>query len=231
MIETIKVGALVATVKRSEKRKSIDLIVDRTGEVIIHAPVKTTEEFLTKYLHKKAEWVYKKKAVKDELQQEKIAKEFVSGEGLYFLGRNYRLKVSEMEGDKVYVEGDRLYMGEDNVKSRKKVLIKWYTQQLNDILKTELPKVEKRVGNQARSFKVLDLGFRWASCNKKGDLFFHWRVAMLPLDKIRYIIMHELTHLVQHNHSKVFFRLLARVSPDYQEMERWLERNGDKYDL
>jgi len=56
-------------------------------------------------------------------------------------------------------------------------------------------------------------------------------VILLPIDRVRYLITHELVHLIEHSHSARFYEILGRVAPDYEEAEHWLEENGDLYDL
>ena len=79
--------------------------------------------------------------------------------------------------------------------------------------------------------QIRELGNRWGSCNPKGDLYFHWRVALLPRSMIEYVAVHEMVHLVQPDHNQDFWNRVARIIPDWQERKSWLAKNGAIYDL
>ena len=79
--------------------------------------------------------------------------------------------------------------------------------------------------------QIRELGNRWGSCNPKGDLYFHWRVALLPRSMIEYVTVHEMVHLVQPDHNQDFWNRVARAIPDWQERKSWLAKNGAIYDL
>lgn len=71
----------------------------------------------------------------------------------------------------------------------------------------------------------------WGSCNRKHNLKFDWKLAMLPMEIIEYIIVHELTHLKIMNHSTVFWNEMERVMPEYKECRAWLEKHGKEYEI
>ena len=71
----------------------------------------------------------------------------------------------------------------------------------------------------------------WGTCNRKRNLKFDWKIAMLPEEVIDYIIVHELTHLKKMNHSKSFWAEVAQVMPEYGECQRWLDKHGKEYEI
>ncbi|BBO69897.1 hypothetical protein DSCA_38270 [Desulfosarcina alkanivorans] len=85
------------------------------------------------------------------------------------------------------------------------------------------------MGIEPESIEIRDLGFRWGSCASKGKLLFHWRLILLPPERIDYLILHELVHLHGHNHSPASYDRLKRAAPDYERQEEWLRRIGDQY--
>jgi predicted metal-dependent hydrolase len=101
-----------------------------------------------------------------------------------------------------------------------------------------LPRIQKRVtyfaakvGVTAGDIQIKDLGYRWASCTKRGDLHFHWKCLMAPLTIIDYIIVHELCHLHHRDHSDAFWNEVDKVLPDYRERKEWLRIRGAELDL
>jgi len=67
---------------------------------------------------------------------------------------------------------------------------------------------------------------RWGSCNTKANIFFSWRLIMTPLPVIDYVVVHELVHIEEKSHSKVFWNRVGSILPDYRERRRWLKDNG-----
>ncbi len=82
------------------------------------------------------------------------------------------------------------------------------------------------MGIEPKGIEVRDLGFRWGSCGKKGTLNFHWASILLPASIVEYIVVHELAHLVEPNHTPEFWLALERAMPDYEQRKNWLAENG-----
>ncbi len=71
----------------------------------------------------------------------------------------------------------------------------------------------------------------WGSCNRRKNLKFDWKLAMLPMEIIEYVIVHELVHLKIMNHSASFWEEVERVMPEYQECRNWLAKHGKEYEI
>jgi hypothetical protein len=87
------------------------------------------------------------------------------------------------------------------------------------------------MGLQPGAIRIMELSNRWASCSATGELNFHWKVMMLPLTMLDYVIVHELSHLKYPNHTTAFWNLVDKVLPDYQERKGWLKFRGAGMDL
>ncbi len=118
--------------------------------------------------------------------------------------------------------------------------IRWYcdseallrsADRLLPILDTQIAALVNRVGASPRSVQVRELGYRWGSCGHKGDLYFHWRVAMLPRTMIEYVVVHELMHLIEPHHTNAFWDRVERLLSDWCDRKQWLAENGASYDL
>ena len=83
-----------------------------------------------------------------------------------------------------------------------------------------------RVGVQPGGMEVRDLGFRWGSCGKDGTVNLHWATILLPPSAVDYVIVHELSHLVEPNHTPEFWLRVERAMPDYGQRREWLARRG-----
>ena len=70
---------------------------------------------------------------------------------------------------------------------------------------------------------------RWGSCSTKGNLNFNWKLVLMPLEILDYVVVHELAHRIQMNHSAAFWAEVGKILPDYKERRQWLKVNGQKY--
>jgi predicted metal-dependent hydrolase len=232
----VQIDELRVEVRRSPRRRTVDLIVDRFGDLVINVPDALPARDVEAIVRKKQEWIYSKLGDKKITLYRGGPKEYVTGEGFHYLGKKYRLKVFDPEVTGRVVPPLRLLNGRFMMFRSAAIegrdhFIRWYTNQALKWLKSAVDSLQERVGAKPRSIYVRDLKYRWGSCNAGGDAYFHWRVILLPPKMVRYLVIHELVHLHVHNHSLAFYERLARVAPDYREIEAWLKENGDHYAL
>ena len=93
-----------------------------------------------------------------------------------------------------------------------------------------LPGYVNRLGVSSLPLNVEDLDYRWGSCSP-SQINFHWRTIMLPVHIIEYVVIHELAHIIQPDHSQAFWNILERTLPDWRESKVWLAENGVMYGL
>ena len=119
-----------------------------------------------------------------------------------------------------------LLLGSD-LSSRAEGLFRtWYRARAREILEDRVMHFALRMGLACLSVRITDAKERWGSCSAAGTLNFAWRLVMAPPPVIDYVIVHELTHLVEMNHSRRFWERLGRVLPDYVWRRKWLKENG-----
>jgi predicted metal-dependent hydrolase len=236
MTELVQIADLRVEVRRSPRRRTVDLIVDRFGELVINVPQSLPADDVEAIIRRKQEWIYTKLGRKEAALRPSGPKEYVTGEGFHYLGKKYRLKLFDATEDVRPVAPLRLLNGRFWLKRGcaamgREHFTRWYTQQGSRWIGDVAAGLQERVGAKSRSVSVRELKYRWASCNSRGDMYFHWRVILLPPHIIRYLIVHELVHLHEHNHSPAFYERLTRVAPNHREIESWLEKNGDFFAL
>jgi len=236
MSEVLQIDDLQVEVRRSPRRRTVDLIVDRLGEVVINIPESLPLQELESIVRRKQEWIYTKLGQKEIVLRSGGGKEYVTGEGFHYLGKKYRLRLLD-SGDvaanipPLRLLNGRFLMPRSVVSDGRNHFIKWYMRQGQAWISDAIETLKERVLAEPRTITVRDLQFRWGSCNAAGDLYFHWRVILLPANIVRYLVLHELVHLREHNHSPAFYEHLRRAAPEYREIEDWLEANGDRYAL
>ena len=235
-MEKIEIKDISVQVKRSPRRKTVELTVERDGSIILYVPENAARENLEVLIKAKLLWIYQRLGRKDEELHQFPEKEFVSGEGFYYRGRKYRLKlvdeiIPSLNNEKLKFLNGRFWMHRDLAPKGHDIFVAWYTHRAVEWVSRRIHLLQGRVGVKSDLTEIRDLGFRWGSCSEKGKLFFHWRLILLPPERIDYLILHELVHLHEHNHSPLFYERLKRAVPEYEHHEEWLRCNGDQYRL
>jgi predicted metal-dependent hydrolase len=229
MSQVLQVDELSFAVKRSPRRHTLELIVDRGGELVIAAPTETNEASIAAFVREKKFWLYRKLAEKEAKQQPSSGKEFVSGEGFPYLGRSYRLLLVEDQEAPLMLTSGRFRMRADRASQGRETFICWYSERARPWLKKRIRGWAPRVGVEPQGIEIRDLGYRWGSCGRAGTLNFHWATILLPPSVIDYVIVHELVHLTEPNHTPLFWQQVGRVLPDYEQRKTWLAEQGGAY--
>jgi predicted metal-dependent hydrolase len=233
MMKTVTFDDLTFELRESGQRRALEIIIDRDGSPVLATPPGVPAETLEQFIDENLVWVYTKLAEKEAQARPKSPREYVSGEGFPYLGRSYRLKVVDGTDHQppLRLYRSRFELRRNLVPQGREHFIHWYTLHLRPMLDRHVAALVNRVGAKPREVRVQDLGYRWGSSNRRGHLYFHWRMAMLPHRMIEYLVTHELVHLMERSHSKAFWERLERIIPDYDDRQRWLREHGGMYDL
>lgn len=222
MNEILQVADLVFEVRRSPRRKTIGLTVDRGGQLLIHAPVDAARENLEHWTRRKLLWVHRKLALKEEMARMGREPEFVSGESFSYLGRNYQLKITDEQKEPLRFDGRRFYLRRDAQSAAANFFRLWYITSGNVWIRKRVKFLALRTGMEPVRIDVRDLGFRWGSCGKNSVLFFNWKMLQLPVRLVDYVIVHELVHLFEPLHGVTFWQAVERALPDWKERKEEL---------
>ncbi len=228
MNETLQLAGLNFEVRRSDRRKTLGLTVDRAGELVAHAPVQTSREELSRWINGKLLWVHCKLALKAETTPRLRAPEYVSGEAFCYLGRRYPLKVVEEQRTALRFDGSRFMLRQD-ARPGEAHFRRWYLQNGADWLRQRAEMLASRTSRAPERIEVRDLGFRWGSCGRNGVIFLHWKVLQLPVRFLDYVIMHELIHLGEQHHKPAFWEALGRSLPDWRQRKEELAVRAKDY--
>ncbi|MCB1921104.1 MAG: M48 family metallopeptidase [Candidatus Competibacteraceae bacterium] len=222
MSETLEVGGLTFIVRRSARRKTLGLTVDRGGESVIHCPESATADALACWARPKLLWVQGKRALKEQLAPPMREPEYVSGENFRYLGCNYRLTLLARQDEALRFEGQRFLMRKDATANGMAHFRRWYIDHGRPWIVERADWLSPRIGLAPAGVRLGDLGFRWGSCGKDQVLWFNWKSLQLPVRLIDYVIVHELAHLAEPNHSPAFWSVLERAMPDWQDRQETL---------
>jgi predicted metal-dependent hydrolase len=226
---TLTVGDLSVHVRRSDRRRTVGLTVERDGSLLLTAPSGVGEAWLALFVREKRLWIYEKLAAKEAVPPTRGAREFVTGEGFPYLGRSYRLQLVAHGDAPVKLEAGRFKMRRADAARGRAAMVRWYTEHARAWLTARAAPLASRVRVVTSAITVQDLGFRWGSCGKGGRLYFHWQSILLPPRIVDYIVVHELVHLREPNHTPYFWRAVERAMPDWEQRRRWLAEHGPEF--
>ncbi|MEM1008675.1 MAG: SprT family zinc-dependent metalloprotease [Myxococcota bacterium] len=227
--QTFTVDELTFELRTSSRRKSMEIIVDRDGQLRLAAPDDCKPQLLMDFVREKRLWIFEKLAEKNMLFGAQTPKEYVDGEGLFYLGRSHRLLLVDAQKTPVKLERGRFRMRRKDASEGMKHMIRWYKEHDRPWLLRRVGLFKNRLEVDPQDVAVRDLGYRWGSCGKGDVLYFHWKTILLPPRIIDYVLVHEMSHLHEPNHTNAFWQRVERAMTDYEERKSWLAENGINY--
>ena len=205
-------------------RKTVALIVTQDATLVVRAPVFTPMEHIERLVNKKSSWIRQK--IAEVIKRSKpITKEFVDGEGFLYLGKLYELHIVDDASLMIKLK-DRLYISKNVLPHARQAIAQWYKEQALRVIRERCAWYAKITGCKPASVKITNAQKRWGSCGPRGTLNFSWRLIMAPVEVIDYLVVHELVHIGQPDHSRLFWAKVKSILPDYKKREKWLKQNG-----
>lgn len=223
---SLHVDELRFAVQRSARRRTLQITVERGGDLVLCSPPQVDEAALRAFVLEKRFWIYTKLAQKERLQRRAPRKEFVAGEGFPYLGRSYRLKLVDAQDLPLKLTGGRFCLRRDALPAAREQFVRWYAERAKAWLASRVAEFRSRMEVAPAGVKVRDLGYRWGSCGKGDWLYFHWKAILLPPRIAEYVVVHEIAHLHEPHHTPAFWRRVERALPDYAQRKLWLAEHG-----
>ena len=135
-------------------------------------------------------------------------------------GRKSRAKVEQANSRL------RVYLPVGSKISTREAAQSWMRAESRQMIEKMVVEQARRMGARPKAISIRDQRTRWGSCSSRGGLSFNWRLVMTPPWVMEYVVVHELAHLFQPNHSKDFWMEVGRYFPDYKAARTWLRKNG-----
>jgi predicted metal-dependent hydrolase len=227
--------SIIYTVKRSRKRqKTISLQVNVNSGLIVSAPYFTPAEEIDRFVREKQNWISKtlRKHTEDSIKNK--AKEYNTGEHFFYLGQSYPLEVffEPFENAGLVFWNDCFYLNAREDKDlRKHYFVSWYKKKAYDFINQRVDFFSRMLKFQHENIRITSAKSRWGSCSEDNNLAFSFRLIMAPPNIIDYVIVHELSHIKEKNHSPKFWKRVEEVMPEYRKHRRWLKDNHHKFIL
>lgn len=225
----IDVGGIAVEVVRKDIKNLHVGVYPPCGRVRVAAPLRLGEEAVRLAVVSRMGWIRRQQAEFGQ-QDRQSQREFVTGESHYFQGRRYRLSVTEYDGPpSVWLANNttmalRVRAGTDTAK-REAVLQRWYRARLNEQLSPLIAKWAPKVGVAVAEVRIKQMKTRWGSCNAQaGRIWLNLELAKKPPECVEYVLVHELVHLLERQHSERFRALMDQFLPNWALLRAELNR-------
>jgi predicted metal-dependent hydrolase len=221
-------------IKVNSRSKKITLKIKSNGDLIITTPPLVPKFLIKKFVKQNEAWIKEKQQQRKEVSPKFIGKNF-----LYLFGKKYPLKIVETPGpSRVMLKKEEIVLNIHD--SGKKIDFDFTNPPMvltRFIKNTAQHYITKKAATMAKKMKLeyKKIGFkaqktRWGSCSSRKNLNFNWRLAHFKPEIIDYVVIHELAHLEQMNHSRDFWELVEKHHPEYRIHRGWLKRQGGSID-
>lgn len=218
---------LTFAVRPRPRRTTLEITVERDASLSIKMPDGATAAQVEAFVVAKRGWIFRKLAEKDALFHPPVLKQLVDGEGFDYLGRSHRLLVVDDQDVAVKLGRGRLQVRRgDLADGGPAVVRRWYQATGRPWLARRIGPWADRMGATGVTVDVAGLGYRWGSVGRANRVNVHWATLQLPPSLIDYVLVHELAHLDEVNHTPRFWRLVGRALPDYEQRKEALARRG-----
>lgn len=220
---------IVADIKYSN-RKTIGLRVFPEGHIEITAPINSEFVDVIEKVKKKSKWILDQQKTFELYKPFTTERKFISGETHRYLGRQYKLIIEKVESNTKssisLAKGQMLVRASKN--DVENIILNFYKSKANTVFQEILTNLLKE-NTQFKDFEILLsnkwMKKRWGSCSTNGNIILNTELVRANKHCIEYVVLHELCHLVHHNHSKEFYSLLGELMPDWEKFKEKLEKD------
>jgi predicted metal-dependent hydrolase len=220
-------------VRRSEKARRVRLRVHQDGrvEVVVPKRGRAPKDFLDGFVRENAEWIRKQQArFTARAQTAERARYELSGQ-VSFRGRAVPLAFCPSKDGRtgIRLDGEAFHVTstvETTPADVRALLEALFRRMARDVFEERVRALNAESGYAWTSIRIGEQKTRWGSCSRRGTLSFNWRLLMAPPEVLDYVVIHELAHLAEMNHSSRFWALVAARCPGYEAHVRWLKEHG-----
>lgn len=204
----------------------MSLKIDRNAKLIVTAPKKMSAEHIFKFINEKESWILSRQnAIKNTLN---LNNDLINYEQILFLGKKYQVVSLKNQEDITLTENvlvvpkKIMFSTEKLIKSLKS----WYISNAEVILINRAKQLLKHLNLPYKSLSIINSKAKWGMCDNKQNIYLNYKLMFLSHALIDYVILHEITHLIELNHSKKFYAELKRYVPDYKDKQAQLKKCG-----
>jgi predicted metal-dependent hydrolase len=208
------------------QRKTIAIIIQKDGKIIIRAPKRATNAQIQNFIEMKAHWIETKQTEALQRVAQKKKKLYIQGETFLYLGTAYPLEIVDQAQSPLALFDGCFLLARSAHSNAKELFTSWYKQQAHIVMSERVRLYASQYQLSYQKTRISSARTRWGSCSTSGTISFTWRLVMAPISVIDYVVIHELAHIVEDNHSHRFWEKIGAMMPDYAKHKQWLKTNG-----
>lgn len=219
----------VDVVRSSRRKKTVQISLTETG-IQVRVPQACEDDWIAEFVRRKVPAI-KRQLEKRANQASRVHKQFASGESWRFLGDVYRLAIDASETHGCFLKPPALTVtlpDPSDTEAVRAQVTEWYLSKAAEYLHLRVAALSAEIGVTPRHIKVRDYRSRWGSCSKDGRLTFNYRLIQAPRSVVDYVVIHELCHMIELNHSARFWALVEQHMPTYHAPKGWLKQFGSQ---
>lgn len=214
----------VPQIIRSNRRTlTLQILPDR--QIIVKAPQFISLGDINKFVDKNSAWITQRLQALDE-GRDFTKRQYIEGEEFLYLGKVYKFKIGNYS--EIMLEDDYLLFPSFLLFRAQKELTSWYTKKSKEVINNQLKLYAKQMQTSYKSVMFSDTRSKWGSCTHDNRLQFSWRLIFAPLLALNYVVVHELAHTIEKNHSRSFWSKVRLYNPSYKQQIKWFKQHGDK---
>jgi predicted metal-dependent hydrolase len=210
-------------IRSRKRRKTISLRIKEDGKIVVYAPYRVLKWEIEKFINEKKSWISEK-----ERSIKEAEKAFIPEEKFLYLGEAYPLEIEKADHKNVplRLSFGKFVLDQGHIENAKNLFTQWYKREAKEKIAQRVNYHSNRLQLFPKGIRITSARYRWGSCSRDNQLSFSWRIIMAPLGIIDYILIHELVHIKEKNHSKRFWSYLESILLEYRQYRRWLKENG-----
>ncbi len=215
------------TIVRSPRRRKLTITVERDRSVVVHAPSSTAEEKIRQVVEAKRQWIFEKTRHPQKYDDlpHPPGKELVNGESAMYLGRSYLIEIAATDSGQIEF-AHKFFVPTDLADRKLEAFRDWYIARAEEEILPRVRHHARQLGIEFAKAWIVDNRYRWGSCTVKNNLTFNWRLIKAPVSVIDYVVVHELAHLIEANHTPRFWNIVKTQIVDMEKPKQWLKEHG-----
>ena len=213
------------------RRRTVGLQVTPDALLIVRVPERMSLGTIHEMIRKKLPWIQEKQRFAREHYLPAAKKAFTGGEKFLYLGEEFNLFLTPGAYGPLVHKEEGFFLPKGCVPLAECLFRDWYREQATALLDARVRHYAGVTGLRYSRIGISNAQSRWGSCSSRGVLNFSWKLVMAPRDVVDYVVVHEVVHLEELNHSKRFWQKVKTLAPHYLQAKRWLEIHRRKLDF
>lgn len=214
--------------RRSSRRRTLTVSIEK-GRVIVRAPDRLAMSKIDAFVEGEREWILRKLGESRMRLAQEPDHKYTQGEMFPYIGYWYALRLGTAKRTSVSMTDHELVVSlapGTLPEMIPEIIRKWYIARAREVFQMRAAYYSGELGLESPRISVRGQRQRWGSCSSDSRINLNWKLMTAPVGVLDYVVVHELCHIIQRDHSRKFWALLSTLIPEYRECRKWLRENG-----